>query len=383
MKKHLKLSALMLVFIMLITSKVNAQSITIDGNLSDWDAIPYLHTNATGTGGELTAIKAISGAQYIYFYLEGPESLIFSSFDLYIDTDGNPASGFLSGGYPAGSGAELLIQGDVSSTGNVNIYAGSGTDWAWNWSTGYGTSEINFSALVALTGKKAIEFSVKKSFLGTIGSNIGFALINRVEWTATGSIPTVDLGGSYLQISTADVLPVKLVNFTAKADGNLARLNWQTASEQSNKNFFIYRSGDNRIFPKIGELQGKGTTQTANFYTFYDKQPLNGNNYYKLTQVDLDGKETELGVEVLNFSLSATKVNIAPNPTQNKTDIWFAESKYTSLILTGIEGKVLQKANLKPSENKFELDLSNYPSGIYFVKLTGNGDSDVQKIIKQ
>lgn len=382
MKKHVKLSALMLVFIMLITSKLNAQTITIDGNFSDWATIPYLHTNTVGTGGEITAIKAVAGAEYIYFYLEGTESFVFSAYDLYIDTDGSIATGFLSGGYPSGSGAELLLQGEVASTGSVNSYIGSGTDWAWAWLGGYGSSEINFSSLITLTGKKAIEFSIKKSFLGTIGSNIGFAIINRVEWTATGSIPAVDLGGSYLQVSTADVLPVQLINFTAKIDGNATRLNWQTASEQNNKSFIISRSGDNQIFSEIGELQGKGTTQTTSNYTFYDTRPLNGNNYYKLTQIDLDGKPTKIGEQVLNFSFSAAKINISPNPTQGKIDIRFAEGKYTSLVLTSIEGRVIQKIDLKSNESQLALNLTSYPAGIYFVKLVGNNNSIVQKTIK-
>ncbi len=383
MKKHVKLSALMLVFIMLITPKLNAQTITIDGNFSDWATIPYLHTNAVGTGGEITAIKAVAGAEYIYFYLEGTESFVFSAYDLYIDTDGSTATGFLSGGYPSGSGAELLLQGEVASTGSVNSYIGSGTDWAWAWLVGYGSSEINFSSLITLTSKKAIEFSIKKSFLGTIGSNIGFAIINRVEWTATGSIPAVDLGGSYLQVSTVDVLPVQLINFTAKIDGNATKLNWQTASEQNNKGFIISRSGDNQIFSEIGELQGKGTTQTTSNYIFYDNRPLNGNNYYKLTQIDLNGKATKIGEQVLNFSLSAAKINISPNPTQGKIDVRFAEGKYTSLVLTSIEGRVIQKIDLQSNKNGAEIDLATSPSGVYFVKLIGTGDNIVQKIIKQ
>jgi len=92
-------------------------------------------------------------------------------------------------------------------------------------------------------------------------------------------------------------LPVTLTSFTAKANNNYTLLQWKTASEQNNKGFEIWRMGEEAEgFVKIGEVSASQTSNLkSQIYNYTDKQPLNGNNYYKLVQVDNDGKATELG----------------------------------------------------------------------------------------
>lgn len=175
------------------------------------------------------------------------------------------------------------------------------------------------------------------------------------------------------------VLPVVLTTYTAKIEGNAAKLSWQTASEQNNKGFEIYRSGDDKQFVKLGEVSAKGIGSS---YTYYDKTPLNGNNYYRLVQVDFDGKPTELGERVLNFSLSDEEVQFYPNPTKGRVVLSFVAGKYTKLTVTSVEGKVLNVVLLKPQDREMEIDLTPYPVGIYFVRLTG-AESVTKKVIKQ
>src|SRR5690606_12780757 len=99
-------------------------------------------------------------------------------------------------------------------------------------------------------------------------------------------------------------LPVNLISFTAKIEGQNVLLSWTTTTESNNKKFVIYRRGDDGAFVQIGEKVGAGTSASSKTYSFYDKQPLNGNNYYQLVQVDMDGKEMILGTRTLSFQLS-------------------------------------------------------------------------------
>ena len=180
-----------------------------------------------------------------------------------------------------------------------------------------------------------------------------------------------------------EVLPVELISYTAKIANQTARLDWSVATESNNRKFVIYRSGDDRQFTQIGEVASLGNTTTNRSYFFVDKQPLNGNNYYKLVQVDLDGKPTELGLRTLSFSLSTFSVQLYPNPTKDKATVTFEAAKYASLVLSGIDGKVLKVVQLNSQQDKLEIDLSAYPTGIYFIKLVGTGESIVKKVIKQ
>jgi predicted outer membrane repeat protein len=188
---------------------------------------------------------------------------------------------------------------------------------------------------------------------------------------------TIDMGAYEYQGEPDSTLPVTLLSYTAKANGNHAQLQWQTTSESNNKGFVIYRAGQNGEFVQIGEVSA--TMQ----YTFTDKTPLNGNNYYKLVQVDNDGKKTDLGIRAVTFRLQPSTFSFYPNPTANIATVAFAPGTYTQLQITDVNGKVLQRIVINPSEGSKVVSLGAYPTGIYMFKLSGNNINDVIKIVKQ
>lgn len=230
---------------------------------------------------------------------------------------------------------------------------------------------------------------------GTIGnfSGSGTTYTFNVTPAAIGNV-TVDVAANVAEdaannpnvpavqfaISYQNVLPVTLVDFTVKIDGNQARLQWQTAMEQNNGGFEIYRSGDDKRFVKLTEIAGKNV---ASLYSFIDKNPLNGNNYYRLVQLDRNGTSTELGEKALRFDFSVAEVTVYPNPTANRASIAFQSGKYNVLSLIGIDGSVLQKQGLTIGQSEVVIELSSYPVGIYFVKLTGADGSVVCKVLKK
>ncbi|HTN20289.1 MAG TPA: SBBP repeat-containing protein [Pelobium sp.] len=185
-----------------------------------------------------------------------------------------------------------------------------------------------------------------------------------------------------LKLKPDGVTPVDLITFNAKIEGNRTKLSWQTASEQNNNHFAIYRSTDGNTFTLIGDTPGAGTSTKVNTYVFYDNKPHNGTNYYKLVQVDNNGDETIEGNRALSFSLSKIKVDIYPNPSKNKINVQFEKGKYTKLSLVGIDGKVLKSIAIHNTANEMELDITPYPAGIYLVKLTGR-ESAIHKVVKQ
>lgn len=182
---------------------------------------------------------------------------------------------------------------------------------------------------------------------------------------------------------TVDILPVTLVHFTVKTENNTAKLAWATSSENNNKGFVVYRSGDDRVFVKIDEVSGSGNSSTEKTYQYYDRKPLNGNNYYKLVQVDNDGKETDLGVRPLVFSLSSLGLSLYPNPTKDKVTITFSAGKYRSLAVVDVSGKTLKTFNINPEDYSLVVGLNAYQAGIYLLKLTGEKDTEVKRVVKQ
>lgn len=191
-----------------------------------------------------------------------------------------------------------------------------------------------------------------------------------------------NIAGLTLHNITTPVLPVRLVDFSVKANQNNVALQWQTATESNNKKFVIYRSDDEKAFKELASIDGAGNSSALKNYTFLDKEPLQGNNYYKLVQVDNDGKETELGLKNVAFDLKS-QITIYPNPTSDKATITFEAAKYHSLSLSSLDGKILQKQTLILEQFEATVDLAAYPTGVYIVKLVGVKESSTYKLLKK
>ena len=186
-----------------------------------------------------------------------------------------------------------------------------------------------------------------------------------------------------LKVVPLSSLPVNLTNFTTTTQPQAVKLQWQTQSEQNNDKFIVLRSNNGSTFNPIGVLPGAGNSNTPKSYEFYDRKALNGINYYKLVQVDNNGKQTEVGTRTATFNIQASTLNVFPNPTDNEVNVLFKEGIYHTLELTNTQGKTLQTKSLKQSTNTETINLRPYTPGIYLVKLQGNGVSEVHKLLKR
>ncbi|TZF83182.1 T9SS type A sorting domain-containing protein [Pedobacter sp. BS3] len=186
-----------------------------------------------------------------------------------------------------------------------------------------------------------------------------------------------------LKVVALSSLPVGLASFTATTQAQGVKLQWETLSEQNNKEFTVLRSSDGSTFTSIATLPGAGSSNTPKSYGFYDRKALNGINYYKLVQVDNDGKQTELGVKTATFNVQTSTFNIFPNPTDNEVNVLFQEGIYHTLALTNMQGKLLQTTPVDQNATQGTINLRHYTPGIYLVKLQGEGVSEVHKLIKR
>lgn len=95
-------------------------------------------------------------------------------------------------------------------------------------------------------------------------------------------------------------LPVTLKDFNLKALTNGALLSWSTLNEENNSRFEIQRSTNGVDFQTIETLKGAGNKSTLTNYQYFDQTPVKGINYYRLLQIDFNGKANDLGVKHLN-----------------------------------------------------------------------------------
>jgi len=162
-------------------------NIKIDGDYSDWEYVGYASQNPPTFTSTIRALKVFAGSTDIFIYLEGTSEMNMDIMDIYLDGDNNPETGFKTFLYPAGSGADFLFEG--SPSGGVFSHVGPGNGFAWNPFTTFADA-MGISSVSTSGSKKRIEFSIKKSTLGTISGFINFAIIESSSgWAELGKIP--------------------------------------------------------------------------------------------------------------------------------------------------------------------------------------------------
>ncbi len=138
--------------------------------------------------------------------------------------------------------------------------------------------------------------------------------------------------------------------------------------------FEIQRSKDGVNFEKIGFVDGKGNTSKGGNYTFQDKESTQA-YYYRLRQVDVDGEANFSKTLFINAEIKNEVLTIYPNPTtseihlQTKTE--WAKDNNLRIIIHDAEGKKVWegKGNLLDLQENINLQLKNWKSGIYILKL--------------
>ncbi|NUM32483.1 MAG: T9SS type A sorting domain-containing protein [Bacteroidetes bacterium] len=177
------------------------------------------------------------------------------------------------------------------------------------------------------------------------------------------------------------VLPVKLISFTAKYNKEIVNLEWATASEVNNSHFEVQRSLNKSDWTVVGTVKGNGNSSSIIKYSFDDKVgKMTGEIYYRLKQVDFDGKNELSNVRVV--SLNNTKINIGkvyPNPANDIVKVNINTDGDYNIILQDINGKELLKQ--EGSSSIETINVSEFPAGIYFVKIQNDEINESHRIL--
>jgi hypothetical protein len=173
-------------------------------------------------------------------------------------------------------------------------------------------------------------------------------------------------------------LPVELVEFKGELkEDNTSLLTWKTASELNNDYFDVQRKKqDGTGWETIGKVDGYGNSNQLISYSFIDSKPETGENYYRLQQVDFDGRSEFSNTIMLKLDAAATPevkddFVVYPNPAKNEFWIKSVQNTNTDTELTldlfNITGEKIYSSVMK--DNVLQVDVSNYQTGMYFIRI--------------
>ena len=186
-------------------------------------------------------------------------------------------------------------------------------------------------------------------------------------------------GDQYAGAKSNDPLPVKLLGFTAEKASNNVLLRWQVTNEEKNARYEVEHSLDGTKFEKVGTVNA--STGVTNNYQFTHAYPNRAKaNYYRLKQVDFDGKFSYSPVRLVKFT-GNNVMTITPNPASNFIKVYATQSPLNISIFDQ-GGKKMASHVL--TNGMIQINISGLAKGAYTIVADSQGERvETKRIVKQ
>ena len=191
-----------------------------------------------------------------------------------------------------------------------------------------------------------------------------------------GTGPCLTKDSTYITVNTA--LAIELIDLQINCKDNQKIMKWTTTNEINCDYFKVERSFDAQNYTNVGIIKGNGNSSETLNYTFVEKKN-EGQQYYRLVEVDFNGKETIYGPIVANCK-EKKELSIYPNPVKDYLQIQLPEFddviiKHQIISITGKKITSILHNNA--------IDISNLSAGYYMLSIETQSQKYIQKFIHQ
>lgn len=200
---------------------------------------------------------------------------------------------------------------------------------------------------------------------------------------STGSITIED--AFVLKLAQPDILPLNLLDFTAKAIApREVQLHWLTSGENNTDQFIIERNVGQNNFLSIGTVKAAADYSGSGDYYFNDKDPGLGINFYRLKMIDKDGAFSYSKIAAVKIS-DEKQVYVFPNPA---TDVLYInlplKNETIFLKIVDAAGKLMYKQTIVPGDQSlFSLNIQSFAAGMYNLILQTDNSRQVVTFLKR
>ncbi len=288
-------------------------------------------------------------------------------------------------------GYSLLTTNKVGSTGalTVNVEADKKIILTGVYSTdekdAFAAAKYNVDGSVDLSfGENGLATQDFNEFTNILGAGAG-ALQKDGKIVVGGyGYPPTDNDFTFIglvRFNNDAALPIIYSKFTATQTKEYVTLNWQTTTELNNSYFAVERSGNAVNYTAVARVNSAATGAAVQDYAYTDKLPFAGTNYYRLKQVDKDGKFSYSKTVSIGY-LKPGSIQLFPNPAKDKLTVKGLNTAITSTItVLDVQGKTLQQFTVKAATYTFSIQ--NLAPGTYMVRVKDANGVATEKFVKQ
>jgi len=302
----------------------------------------------------------------------------------------------MGGGNPAcvAPSGSWIIQISLPATGEytvASIAAVNGPEFTWTLDpsgttlNGISNQSINwFTGGTILITVDGIQNSIPACALVPSNGNIQIlpSIVGGTPANFSNMISD-DNQSAALGVDLSIALPVELLSFTGRKIDKVIQLDWTTVTEQNNDGFEIHKSLDGRDWDVIGWVDGNGTVTRNIDYSFIDKFPSLGENYYRLKQIDYDGQYEFSDIIVIDNVGEKPAINVLPNPSSGPFSVVVENPRKEQMVVTIFDttGKVIFDSGIIEDMNMWRKDFDLLRKEMYFISVQIGKEVLTDKII--
>lgn len=251
------------------------------------------------------------------------------------------------------------------------------------------------------------------SWIALGGSTVSVPLLGSPTWIQLGSVFTLPVTGAFtitnmrLSINDGTVaicgndfaiddlklatcasggpLPVEFSGISARQRGTGIAIDWSTSSESNSKYFDVEKSiNGGKSWSMVSTVEASGNSTVVKKYTAFDGNQVVGLNYYRIKQVDMDGKFKYSYTVQVKISLEKSGASVISNPfnTNLGIDFFSKSNQSVSLALFDVTGKKVATFKMAipigTSRKIFDLP-GNIQKGVYVLNIVDEAGYSMYK----
>ncbi|MFT3700808.1 MAG: T9SS type A sorting domain-containing protein [Agriterribacter sp.] len=176
---------------------------------------------------------------------------------------------------------------------------------------------------------------------------------------------------------------VELSSLSAAVQNDSVLVQWSSFWELNNQYFQLERSSNARVWEVIAVVKGAGSSNNENNYSQVDAEPLRGQSFYRLKQVDADGNSRYSKTISIYYSTNNHARSIYPNSSGGTFVIKNKVHNYRKMDLFSATGDKVIFPYSVTEDGDTKINLNRMPSGVYTLRIYGVLSPSFVKLVKQ
>lgn len=283
-------------------------------------------------------------------------------------------------------GAALLVEGPAAFENESQTYKLFASSPASRNITMGAEERLTYYNISSANTSNTVLESIPAAYLGagTLDFNL-FADAHALQGTTGGNVATLvetnaTAGVCVTYTYDSDPLPVKLISFSAKTgtEDNVT-LRWSTSEEVDALQFEIQHSTDSRKWETLGTENAANASYSN--YQFRHHNPVDGVNYYRLKNIDIDGSFEFSHIVSVRVNREISGGKIYPNPAPANTDLYFdlPGIEIAEVGIYDLSGRWVNSQKLSQTANTIRTN--NLNEGLYILKITDTNGKSIRKTL--